>query len=103
MKTALRFRKAVCGAPSGTRTQDPLIKSQLLSLVARTHGALKWTQVYNLMCLFFRRDGLYLIRALFVNLFSFGALLDIWRGLHSALLGHPLLRQKTTSNCPLRS
>ena len=30
MKTALRFRKAVCGAPSGTRTQDPLIKSQLL-------------------------------------------------------------------------
>ena len=29
-----------CGAPSGTRTQDPLIKSQLLSLVARTHGAL---------------------------------------------------------------
>ena len=27
-----------CGAPSGTRTQDPLIKSQLLSLVAHTHG-----------------------------------------------------------------
>ena len=26
------------GAPSGTRTQDPLIKSQLLSLVAHTHG-----------------------------------------------------------------
>ena len=25
-----------CGAPSGTRTQDPLIKSQLLSLVANT-------------------------------------------------------------------
>ena len=24
------YRKAVCGAPSGTRTQDPLIKSQLL-------------------------------------------------------------------------
>ena len=30
MKIALRFRKAICGAPSGTRTQDPLIKSQLL-------------------------------------------------------------------------
>ena len=29
-KTALRFRKAAPGAPSGTRTQDPLIKSQLL-------------------------------------------------------------------------
>ena len=29
-KTALHFRKAVPGAPSGTRTQDPLIKSQLL-------------------------------------------------------------------------
>ena len=29
---------AYFGAPSGTRTQDPLIKSQLLSLVARTHG-----------------------------------------------------------------
>ena len=40
MKIALRFRKAIFGAPSGTRTQDPLIKSQLLSLVARTHGAL---------------------------------------------------------------
>ena len=38
MKKALRFRKAFFGAPSGTRTQDPLIKSQLLSLVARTHG-----------------------------------------------------------------
>ena len=38
MKIALRFRKAIFGAPSGTRTQDPLIKSQLLSLVARTHG-----------------------------------------------------------------
>ena len=30
MKKALRFRKAFFGAPSGTRTQDPLIKSQLL-------------------------------------------------------------------------
>ena len=30
--------KCSYGAPSGTRTQDPLIKSQLLSLVARTHG-----------------------------------------------------------------
>uniref|UniRef100_UPI003FEF9E6A hypothetical protein n=1 Tax=Gemmiger formicilis TaxID=745368 RepID=UPI003FEF9E6A len=38
MKKALRFRKAFFGAPSGTRTQDPLIKSQLLSLVAHTHG-----------------------------------------------------------------
>ena len=38
MEKALRFRKAFFGAPSGTRTQDPLIKSQLLSLVARTHG-----------------------------------------------------------------
>ena len=36
MKIALRFRKAIFGAPSGTRTQDPLIKSQLLSLVANT-------------------------------------------------------------------
>ena len=26
MKIALRFRKAIFGAPSGTRTQDPLIK-----------------------------------------------------------------------------
>ena len=40
-KQPYAYRKAVCGAPSGTRTQDPLIKSQLLSLVARTHGALK--------------------------------------------------------------
>ena len=32
------FGFAWYGAPSGTRTQDPLIKSQLLSLVARTHG-----------------------------------------------------------------
>ena len=30
MKITLRFRKAIFGAPSGTRTQDPLIKSQLL-------------------------------------------------------------------------
>ena len=30
MKKALRFRKAFFGAPSGARTQDPLIKSQLL-------------------------------------------------------------------------
>ncbi len=29
-------RKAVCGAPSGTRTQDPLIKSQLLYQPANT-------------------------------------------------------------------
>ena len=36
MKIALRFRKAIFGAPSGTRTQDPLIKSQLLSIVANT-------------------------------------------------------------------
>ena len=34
MKIALRFRKAIFGAPSGTRTQDPLIKSQLLYLMA---------------------------------------------------------------------
>ena len=33
-----KFGFCCCGAPSGTRTQDPLIKSQLLSLVARTHG-----------------------------------------------------------------
>ena len=37
-KQPYAYRKAVCGAPSGTRTQDPLIKSQLLSLVAHTHG-----------------------------------------------------------------
>ena len=37
MKIALRFRKAIFGAPSGTRTQDPLIKSQLLSLVANSN------------------------------------------------------------------
>ena len=36
MKIALRFRKAICGAPSGTRTQDPLIKSQLLYQPANT-------------------------------------------------------------------
>ena len=35
-RVALRFRKAIFGAPSGTRTQDPLIKSQLLSVTART-------------------------------------------------------------------
>ena len=29
-KQPYAYRKAVCGAPSGTRTQDPLIKSQLL-------------------------------------------------------------------------
>ena len=38
MKKALRFRKAIFGAPSGTRTQDPLIKSQLLSQVASSRG-----------------------------------------------------------------
>ena len=38
MKKALRFRKAFFGAPSGTRTQDPLIKSQLLSQVASSRG-----------------------------------------------------------------
>ena len=38
MKIALRFRKAIFGAPSGTRTQDPLIKSQLLSQVASSRG-----------------------------------------------------------------
>ena len=32
------FGFAWYGAPSGTRTQDPLIKSQLLSLVANTNG-----------------------------------------------------------------
>ena len=37
-KTPCNLMQGVCGAPSGTRTQDPLIKSQLLSLVARTHG-----------------------------------------------------------------
>ena len=31
-----KFGFCCCGAPSGTRTQDPLIKSQLLSLVANT-------------------------------------------------------------------
>ena len=36
MKIALRFRKAIFGAPSGTRTQDPLIKSQLLSHTTHT-------------------------------------------------------------------
>jgi len=30
--------ETVFGAPTGTRTRDPLIKSQLLSLVAHTHG-----------------------------------------------------------------
>ena len=30
MKIALRSRKAIIGAPPGTRTLDPLIKSQLL-------------------------------------------------------------------------
>ena len=38
MKIALRFRKAIFGAPSGTRTQDPLIKSQLLYLVTNSNG-----------------------------------------------------------------
>ena len=38
-KTPRNFLRGVYfGAPSGTRTQDPLIKSQLLSLVAHTHG-----------------------------------------------------------------
>ena len=40
MKIALRFRKAIFGAPSGTRTQDPLIKSQLLSQMANTNGVI---------------------------------------------------------------
>ena len=36
-KNSLTFSvKLYLGAPSGTRTQDPLIKSQLLSLVANT-------------------------------------------------------------------
>ena len=47
MKKALRFRKAFCGAPSGTRTQDPLIKSQLLYLTANTNtvvsNLVKWS------------------------------------------------------------
>ena len=29
-KTPCNLMQGVCGAPSGTRTQDPLIKSQLL-------------------------------------------------------------------------
>ena len=42
-KTAIKntpqlLARYLFGAPSGTRTQDPLIKSQLLSLVAHTHG-----------------------------------------------------------------
>ena len=44
MKKALRFRKAFCGAPSGTRTQDPLIKSQLLSQMTQTKPILKSVQ-----------------------------------------------------------
>ena len=40
MKKALRFRKAFFGAPSGTRTQDPLIKSQLLSQMTNTNGVI---------------------------------------------------------------
>ena len=40
MKKALHFRKAFFGAPSGTRTQDPLIKSQLLSQMANTNGVI---------------------------------------------------------------
>ena len=35
------FRKALLGAPSGTRTQDPLIKSQLLSQLTNTNGVIK--------------------------------------------------------------
>ena len=37
-KQPYAYRKAVCGAPSGTRTQDPLIKSQLLYLVTNSNG-----------------------------------------------------------------
>ena len=38
-KTPRNFLRGVCfGAPSGTRTQDPLIKSQLLSQVASSRG-----------------------------------------------------------------
>ena len=44
MKKALRFRKAFFGAPSGTRTQDPLIKSQLLSQMTQTKPNLKSVQ-----------------------------------------------------------
>ena len=44
MKIALRFRKAIFGAPSGTRTQDPLIKSQLLSQMTQTKPILKIVQ-----------------------------------------------------------
>ena len=44
MKIALRFRKAIFGAPSGTRTQDPLIKSQLLSQMTQTKPILKSVQ-----------------------------------------------------------
>ena len=32
-----KFGFCCCGAPSGTRTQDPLIKSQLLYLTANTN------------------------------------------------------------------
>ena len=44
MKIALRFRKAIFGAPSGTRTQDPLIKSQLLYQMTQTKPILKSVQ-----------------------------------------------------------
>ena len=52
MKIALRFRKAIFGAPSGTRTQDPLIKSQLLSQVASTKsGVLILIAIRNPLCI----------------------------------------------------
>ena len=44
--------KAVSGAPSGTRTQDPLVKSQLLSQVASTKsGVLILIAIRNPLCI----------------------------------------------------
>ena len=44
-KTPRNFLRGVCfGAPSGTRTQDPLIKSQLLSQMTQTKPILKSVQ-----------------------------------------------------------
>ena len=43
-KTPCNLMQGVCGAPSGTRTQDPLIKSQLLSQMTQTKPILKSVQ-----------------------------------------------------------
>ena len=39
-ETATIVAVSFVGAPSGTRTQDPLIKSQLLSQMANTNGVI---------------------------------------------------------------